>query len=144
MKKIIFVLTLFIGGNLYAQSNLSPDGFMKYYVKVVNEENIVEVQKCYHFPHSVVEDGQIIFNDKESVPAVDYENLKKSGWVYSKINDIKVISEGINTAVVVMDFSRFDKNDKQYLRTKMTYSLSKEKGYWQIINRTSMLAKRHP
>ena len=137
-------MTLFIGGNLYAQSNLSPKGFMKYYVKVVNEENIVEVQKCYHFPHSVVEDGQIIFNDKKSMPAVDYANLKKSGWVYSKINDIKVISEGVNTAVVVMDFSRFDKNDKQYLRTKMTYSLSKEKGYWQIINRTSILAKRHP
>ena len=144
MKTILFFLTLYIGGNLYAQSNLSPDGFMKYYVKVVNEENIVEVQKCYHFPHSVVEDGQIIFNDKESVPAVDYENLKRSGWVYSKINDIKIISEGVNTAVVVMDFSRFDKNDKQYLRTKMTYSLSKEKGYWQIINRTSVLAKRHP
>ena len=137
-------MTIFIGGKLYAQSNLSPDGFMKYYVKVFNEENIAEVQKCYHFPHSVVEDGQIIFNDKESVPAVDYENLKKSGWVYSKINDIKVIFEGVNTAVVVMDFSRFDKNDKQYLRTKMTYLLSKEKGYWQIINRTSMLVKWHP
>ena len=73
---------------------------------------------------------------------IDYEKFKKTGWAYSKINDIKVISESINTAVVVMDFSRFDKNHKQYLRTMMTYSLSKEKGYWQIINRTSMLAPR--
>ena len=142
MKKILFALTLFICGNLYAQSNLSPEGFMKYYVKVVNEENIVEVQKCYHFPHSVIENGQIINNDKENVPVIDYEIFKKTGWAYSKINDIKVISESINTAVVVMDFSRFDKNHKQYLRTMMTYSLSKEKGYWQIINRTSMLAPR--
>lgn len=125
-----------MGGNLHAQRNLSPDAFMKYYIKVFNEENIVEVQKCYHFPHSVVEDGQIIFNNKESEPVVNYETLKKTGWIYSKINDVKVISEGVNTAVVVMEFSRFDKNDKPYFRTKMTYSLSKEKGYWQIINRT--------
>ena len=136
MKTKLLILTLFIGINLHAQRNLSPDAFMKYYIKVFNEENIVEVQKCYHFPHSVVEDGQIIFNNKESEPVVNYETLKKTGWIYSKINDIKVISEGVNTAVVEMEFSRFDKNDKPYFRTKMTYSLSKEKGYWQIINRT--------
>lgn len=136
MKTILLILTLFISGNLHAQRNLSPDAFMKYYINVFNEENIVEVQKCYHFPHSVVEDGQIIFNNKESEPVVNYETLKKTGWIYSKINDVKVISEGVNTAVVVMEFSRFDKNDKPYFRTKMTYSFSKEKGYWQIINRT--------
>lgn len=141
MRQILFALTYIISGNLYAQSNLSPEEFMRYYVKVVNEENTIEVQKCYHFPHSVIENGQITYNDKENVPVIDYEKFKKTGWTYSKINDIKVISESINTAVVVMDFSRFNKNDKEFLRTTMTYSLSKEKGYWQIINRTSMITR---
>ncbi len=134
---LLFTLTLFTCGNLFAQSNSSPEEFMKYYVKVFNDENTLEVQKCYHFPHSVIENGQIIYNDKENVPVVDYEKFKKTGWAYSKINDVKVIFESINTAVVLMDFSRFGKNDKEYLRTTMTYSLSKEKGHWQIINRTS-------
>ena len=136
MKKSLFALILFIGGNLFAQSNLSPVEFMKYYVKVFNDENVIEVQKCYHFPYSVIDNGQIIYYDKENVPVIDYDKLKKAGWAYSKINDIKVIFESINTEVVVMDFSRFDKNDAQYLRTTVVYSLSKQKGYWQIISGT--------
>lgn len=136
MKIILFALPLFICENLFAQSNLSPEEFMKHYVKVFNAENVIEVQKCFHFPYSVIDNGQIIYNDKENEPVIDYDKLKKAGWAYSKINDIKVIFETINTAVVVMDFSRFDKNDKQYLRTTIAYSLSKEKGYWQIISGT--------
>jgi hypothetical protein len=136
MKIILVALTLFICGNLFAQSNLSPKEFIKYYVKVFNEENIIEVQKCYHFPYSKIENGKIIYNDDENIPVIDYEKLKKAGWAHSKINDIKVIFESINTAVVAMDFSRFDKNDKQYFRTTVAYSLSKERGYWQIISGT--------
>ncbi len=101
---LLFTLTLFTCGNLFAQSNSSPEEFMKYYVKVFNDENTLEVQKCYHFPHSVIENGQIIYNDKENVPVVDYEKFKKTGWAYSKINDVKVIFESINTAVVFWIF----------------------------------------
>lgn len=114
---------------------------MKYYVKVVNDENLKEVQRCYHFPYSIIENGKISYYDNENTPIIDFTNFKKTGWAYSKTNSIKVISEGTNTAVVTMDFSRFDKSDKEYLRTEMIYSLSKEKGFWQIINRTGMLAK---
>lgn len=136
MKKIVFVLALFICGNIYAQSNVSPKEFMQHYVKVFNEANIAEVQKCFHFPFSKIENGQIIYNSKDTVPVIDYEKLRKAGWVYSTINDIKVAFESISTAFVVMDFSRFDKNDKQYFRTIAAYSLSNEKGYWQIISVT--------
>ncbi len=136
MIKLLFAVTLFISGNLIAQSNLSPEEFMKHYVKAFNEENVVEVQKCYHFPYAIIDNGQITYYEKENVPVIDYDKLKKSGWAYSKINDIKIIFESIKTAVVVMDFSRFDKNDTQFLRTTISYSLSKEKGYWQIISQT--------
>ena len=136
MKTILFAVTLFISGILFAQSDLSPDEFMKHYVKVFNDQNVIEVQKCYHFPYSIIDNGEIIYYDKENVPVIDYDKLKKAGWAYSKINDIKVIFESLKTAVVVMDFSRFDKNDTQFLRTTISYSLSKEKGFWQIISQT--------
>lgn len=138
MKKILFALTLFTFGNLFAQSNLSPEEFMKHYSNVFNEENVIEVQNCYHFPYAVIYNGSISYYQNENIPVVDYDKLKKSGWAYSKINDIKIIFESINTAAVVMDFSRFDKNDTQLLRTTIAYSLSKEKGYWQIISMTVM------
>jgi len=121
-----------------AQSNLGPKEFMNYYIKVFNEENANAVQNCYHFPHTVIENGQIAYNDKEIIPVIDYEKFKKTGWAYSMINGVKVVLESKTTAVVVMEFSRFDKDNKEYLRTTMVYSLSKEKGYWQIISRTGM------
>lgn len=130
---------MFSFGNLFSQNGLSPEQFMRYYVKVVNEEKIKEVQNCYHFPHSIIENGRIMYYDNAEIPVIDYNTFKKTGWVYSKINEIKVIAESGNTAIVQMDFSRFGKNDKEYLRTTMFYSLTKEKGYWQIINRTGML-----
>lgn len=126
-----------MGGNLLAQHPASPEEFMRHYMKVFNNQNAAEVQQCYHFPYAVIENGQLAYHDKENVPVVDYETLKKSGWAQSSINDIQVLLESATTAVVRMDFSRLDKQDKEYFRTTMIYTLTKEKGYWQIINRTS-------
>jgi hypothetical protein len=33
-----------------------------------------------------------------------FENVKKAGWAYSKINKLTVIFEDKNTAVVVSDY----------------------------------------
>lgn len=110
---------------------------MRHYIKVFNDQNVKEVQQCYHFPYAVIENGQLAYHDKDNVPVVDYETLKKSGWAQSRINDIKVVLESATTAVALMDFSRLDKEGKEYFRTTMMYTLTKEKGYWQIINRTT-------
>ena len=123
MKKILFAVTLFICGNLYAQNNVSPEEFMINYVKVFNEENLTEYKKCLNFPRSIISDGKIICKNEESTTEIIFENVKKAGWAYSKINKLTVISEDKNTAVVVSDYSRFDKNHKEYFRTEGVYSL---------------------
>ncbi len=137
MKKLSLILLLFSFSNVNAQNNFSVKEFMKYYVKVFNEENVVEYKKCTHLPISIISDGKIIYKTEDSTPEMIFENVKKTGWAYSKINKLTVIFEDKNTAVVVSDYSRFDKNDKQYFRTEGVYSLSKENGYWQIINTTT-------
>ena len=137
MKKLAHILLLFSISNLTAQNNLSVKEFMKYYVKVFNEENLIEYIKCLHLPRSIISNGKIIYKTEESTFEMIFGNVKKAGCDYSKINKLTVIFEDKNTAVVVCDYSRFDKNDKQYFRTEGVYSLSKENGYWKIISMTT-------
>lgn len=138
MKNILFVLALFLSGNLVAQSNEGPVEFMTHFVKIFNEENLAAYKNSFHFPNSIISNGQITYNQEDKIPAVFFENFKKAGWVYTKINHLEVLFEDKNTAVIVMDYSRYDKNDTVYLKTKGVYTLSKEKGYWQVISMSTM------
>jgi hypothetical protein len=138
MKKILFALTLLISGNLFGQSNLGSEEFMRHFVKIFNEENLTEYKNSFHFPNSIISNGKITYNHEDKIPPVFFENFKKAGWVYTKINHLKVLFEDKNTAVIMMEYSRFDKNDTVYLRTKGVYTLSKEKGFWQVISMATM------
>ena len=99
MKKLIIISLILICKNLYAQNNSSPEEFYAYFAKVFNEEKIDEVQKCFHFPYSAVVNGQITYLDNPSIPTVDYDALKKTGWAFTRVNKVTNVAEGKNTAV---------------------------------------------
>ena len=140
MKNILLVLGLLFSGNLVAQGNLKPVEFMQYYVQIFNEENLAAYKNCFHFPNALIADGQVKYNAEDKIPASFFENMKKAGWAYSKINKLQLIFEDQTTAVVLMDYSRFDKNGKRFFTTQGIYTLSNEKGNWQIIG----MSTKHP
>ena len=111
---------------------------MHLYVKLVNEENTAALQDVYHFPHVKITGGKLAQIDDPTTPVIDFEGLKKSGWKYSKINQVKVLAEGSNAALVELSFSRFDANGKEFLNQTTFYNLTKNKGYWQIMSIQSM------
>jgi hypothetical protein len=45
-----------------------------------------------------------------------------------------VLAEGANSAMVEMNFSRYNKDDKEFLRSTGYYVLTKNLGYWQILS----------
>jgi len=137
MKKLLALLTLglaFSCAFAHPQDGMSPDELMRYYVKVFNDENISALEQVYHFPHIKIRNGKLTRFDNTDIPVIDYSELKKSGWKYSKINKIIVLAEGANSALVEMDFSRYDKDDKEFLRSTGYYVLTKNMGYWQIVS----------
>jgi len=141
MKKLLALLTLglaFSCAFAHPQDGMSPDELMRYYVKVFNDENISALEQVYHFPHIKIRNGKLTRFDNTDIPAIDYSELKKSGWKYSKINKIIVLAEGTNSALVEMDFSRYDKDDKEFLRSTGYYVLTKNMGYWQILSLNSI------
>jgi type IV secretory pathway component VirB8 len=117
---------------------MSPEQLMFHYVKMFNEENLAALQDIYHSPHVRLISGKLIKFEDKSVPVVDFESLKKTGWKYSKIHSVKVLAESTNSAMVELDFSRFDKDDKEFYRSVGFYVLTKNVGYWQILSLNSI------
>ena len=141
MKKLLALLSLglaFACAFAHPQHGMSPDELMRYYVKVFNDENISALEQVYHFPHVKIRNGKLTRFDNTDIPVIDYSELKKSGWKYSKINKIIVLAEGANSALVEMDFSRYNKDDKEFLRSTGYYVLTKNMGYWQILSFNSI------
>ena len=137
MKNLFVLLftSLFISSAFaHPQDNLSAEELIHYYVKVFNDENLAALQDVYYFPHTKQISGQLTIVKDKNTPVIDYEGLKKSGWRYSKINSVKVLAEGANAALVELNFSRFNAEDKEFLNQTGFYYLTKNSGYWQVMS----------
>ena len=137
MKKLLALFTLclaFTSAYAHPQDGMSPEDLMRHYAKVFNEENIPALEEVYTFPHVKINNGKLTTVENKDTPVIDYIGLKKTPWKYSKLNQVKVLAEGANSALVELDFSRYDKDDKEFLRTTGFYVLTKDKGYWQIVS----------
>ena len=89
LKKFLTIFCLLISCNFsfaHPQDGMSPDELMRYYVKVFNDENMSALEQVYHFPHIKIRNGKLTRFDNTDIPVIDYSELKKSGWKYSKIN----------------------------------------------------------
>ncbi len=78
--------------------------------------------------------GRLTIVEDKNTPVIDFDGLKKSGWKYSKIKSVKVLAEGANAALVELNFSRFDAEDKEILNQTGFYYLTKNAGYWQVMS----------
>ena len=137
MKKFLALMTLclaFTSADAHPQDGMTPEDLMRYYAKVFNEENIPALEEVYTFPHVKINNGKLTTVENKDTPVIDYIGLKKTPWKYSKLNQVKVLAEGANSALVELDFSRYDKDDKEFLRSTGFYVLTKDKGYWQIVS----------
>jgi|GEM_PF-721801 hypothetical protein len=137
MKKILAFFALFIAlttAFAHPQDGMSPEDLMRYYIQVFNDENIPALEDVYAFPHVKVNNGKLTTVENKDTPVIDYIGLKKTPWKYSKLNHVKVLAEGANSALVELNFSRYDKDAKEFLRSTGFYVLTKDKGYWQIVS----------
>jgi hypothetical protein len=140
MRNLLIVLTLILTAlvaNAHPQDGLNPEGLLHYYIKVFNEEDTAALEDVYHFPNVKIQSGKLFVQEGKGAP-VDYGALRKSGWKYSKVNSIKTLSEGQNSALLEMDYSRYDANDRDFLRLTGYYVLTKDTGYWQILSFTNI------
>merc|ERR1712146_453131 len=63
---------------------------------------------------------------------VTFTALAETGWSYSVLNEVNVIEEAENIAVVKYTFSRFTEDDVRYLNGTSVVALLKVGGEWHI------------
>jgi hypothetical protein len=64
--------------------------------------------------------------------SVDFEGLKRKGWSYSKINSLELVYEDDRTAIVYMDFSRYNAKDEIILTANVNYLLVNNSNQWKV------------
>jgi hypothetical protein len=78
----------------------------------------------------------IIGNEKNAYDkygdSVDFEGLEKIGWSYSSIHSSELIYKDRSSAMVHINFSRFDKNDEAISTSDVTYLLVFKDGQWKM------------
>ena len=141
MKKLLALFTLclaFTSAYAHPPDGMSPEVLIHYFVKAFNDENILALEEVYAFPHVKIINGKLTRFDTKETPVYDFVGLKKTGWKYTKINQVKVLAEGANSALVELDFSRINNDNKDYFQGVAYYVLTKDQGYWQILSLSTM------
>ena len=141
MKKLLAFLTLCLAlttAFAHPQDGMSPEVLIHYFVKAFNDENIPALEEVYAFPHVKIINGKLTRFDTKETPVYDFVGLKKTGWKYTKINQVKVLAEGANSALVELDFSRMNNDNKDYFQGVAYYVLTKDQGFWQILSLSTM------
>ena len=137
MNRIFFLIILLsIGGAVYSanqtDNNFQAKIFVEQYISAFNQQK--NINHFFHFPVVWLVDNTSlpIMEDDANKELIDYDKLKKTGWVRSIINHLKVIHQSKNRAFVLLDFSRLDSNNNQILRSEVMYTITKRKHVWGI------------
>ena len=137
MHQIFLLITLIsINGAGYSSNqpsnNFEAEVFVEQYISDFNQEK--DINRFFHFPVVWLVDNTSFpkMEDDASKKLIDYDKLKKTGWVKSTINHLKVIRQSKNRAFVLLDFSRLDSNNNQILRSEVMYTITKRKHDWGI------------
>ena len=64
--------------------------------------------------------------------SVDFEGLKAIGWAYSSINNADLIYKDDSSAMVIVNFSRYNKDDEAISTTAVTYMLVFKDDMWKL------------
>ena len=106
-----------------------PTAIIRQYISDFNSKK--DLERNFDFPIMVLSNGEKnIHNDLSKI--FDYEDLIESGWKYTSINSLDIVSELNNTAIVRLNFYRHNKFDQKYLRANVLYTLTKKDSNWLI------------
>ena len=85
---LVILLVAIAGKSLAAET---PTQFIERYVSYFNNEDSARYQTTFKFPVISYKGGVLqVFSDPD-VPMANFDNIKKTGWVTSRIDSIKVL-----------------------------------------------------
>lgn len=110
----------------------TPTQFMERYVGHFNAEDLEQYQETFEFPAVRFTGGVLEILSDPAVPMANFENIKKTGWVTSRVDSITVLSESAEAVLVEFSFSRMDASGNAFFNSTGHYGLVNTDDGWKI------------
>lgn len=130
MRILITIAALL--ASLAVSAGETPTQFMERYVGYFNAEDLEQYQATFEFPAVRFTGGVLEILSDPAVPMANFENIKKTGWVTSRIDSITVLSESAEAALVEFSFSRMDASGYAFFNSTGHYGLVNTDDGWKI------------
>ena len=130
MRSLIAIAALVV--SIGASAGETPTQFMERYVGYFNAEDLEQYQATFEFPAVRFTGGVLEILSDPAAPMANFENIKKTGWVISRIDSITVLSESAEAALVEFSFSRMDDSGNAFFNSTGHYGLVNTDDGWKI------------
>ena len=131
MRNILLTLFLFSSLLFAKDANNNPEKVIEDFFYHFNEMDINKINELWDLPITYFVGDKIVVAKSYS-EIVNYENLKKEGWSYSKINSIDPIVSQEDFAIYKTNFTRFNKQDTELISTDTNLTLIKRGDHWKL------------
>ena len=131
MRNILVTLFLFSSLLFAKDANSNPEKVIEDFFYHFNEMDINKINELWDLPITYFVGDEII-SAKSYSEIVNYENLKKEGWSYSKINSIDPIVSQEDFAIYKTNFTRFNNQDNELISTDTNLTLIKRGDYQKL------------
>tara|TARA_B100000886_G_C20136220_1_gene372046 strand:+ start:68 stop:499 length:432 start_codon:yes stop_codon:yes gene_type:complete len=130
MKPLSLILLLV---SLSANSSdlSAPQVAIQKYFEYFNAKDIDSLNNASGQPCTLINGGKISKWNKYG-DAVDFGGLESSGWTYSRIHQNELVCEDDMTAMVNINFSRYDSADAVISTSDVIYLLVYRDGAWKL------------
>jgi hypothetical protein len=130
MRRLIAITALL--ASTLVSAGETPTQFMERYVGYFNAEDFEQYQAAFEFPAVRFTGGVLEVLSDPAAPMANFENIKKTGWVNSRIDSITVLSESAEAALVEFSFSRMDVLGNAFFNSTGHYGLVNTDDGWKI------------
>ena len=131
IRNILVTLFLFSSSLSAKDVKNNPENVIEDFFYHFNEMDINKIDELWDLPITYFVGGEIIVAKSYS-EIVNYENLKKEGWSYSKINSKDPIVSQEDFAIYKTNFTRFNNQDIELISTDTNLTLIKRGDYWKL------------
>ena len=131
MKNILSTLFLFSSLLFAKDENNNPEKVIEDFFYHFNEMDVNKINELWDLPITYFVGDEIIVAQSYN-EIVNYENLKKEGWSYSKINSIDPIVYQEDFAIYKTNFTRFNNQDIELISTDTNITLIKRGDSWKL------------
>ena len=122
------LLTLLVSGSLWAQN---PEEALYQYFELFNNADKDAINEASDSPFVFLIGNNKTVSENYG-DSVDFEGLRKQGWAYSNINKSELIYADELSAMVDINFSRLNDDEKVLSTTDATYLLVNKNGKWLL------------